>query len=116
VHGGEYVVVAEPNQLEWVRKEVSTVFEIRTQMFGPDEAKGGKQEVPILGIIVEWHDAGVTYEADPRHAEKLIQEFKLENGKGSSTQERRMKRKETRQNKLKSREKERPSTGHWRRD
>ena len=39
----------------------------------------------MLNRIVRWTDRGIEYEADPRQAEKLIQELGLENCKGVST-------------------------------
>ena len=48
---------------------------------GPANSK----EAWVLNRIVRWTDHGLEYKADPRQAEKLIQELGLENCKGVST-------------------------------
>ena len=85
VHGDDYVAVGEPEGLRWMKTEVGKRFEIKTKVFGPDKAKGEQSEVSMLGRILEWHRDGVTYEADPRHAEKIVRELGLEHAKGLST-------------------------------
>ena len=37
----------------------------------------------ILNRIVEWTNAGIQYEADPRHVDLIIEELGLENANGS---------------------------------
>ena len=39
--------------------------------------------ITILNRIVEWTDAGIQYEADPRHVDLIIGELGLENANGS---------------------------------
>ena len=39
--------------------------------------------ITILNRIVEWSDAGIQYEADPRHVDLTIEEAGLENANGS---------------------------------
>jgi hypothetical protein len=79
VHGGDYVAVAEPEDLKWLRERMKSVFEIHTKVFGPDETEEEEKAISVLGRIIEWREDGVAYEADPRHAGKLIKEFNLEN-------------------------------------
>lgn len=50
-HGDDYVAVADPEQLEWMRREIAKRFEIKTKVFGPDQRKGEVPEVAILGRI-----------------------------------------------------------------
>ena len=48
-------------------------------MLGPD--KNDVQEVKILNRIIRWADSGILIEADPRHAEIIIEHYGLETSK-----------------------------------
>ena len=85
VHGDDYVGVADDYQLKWLQKKIEDKFEIKSQTLGPDSSKGEKKQVSILGRIIEWKEEGISYEADPRHAQKLIRELELENCKEVTT-------------------------------
>jgi hypothetical protein len=84
-HGDDYVAAGEPESLRWMKTEIEKKFEIKSKLFGPDRAKDEQPEIFILGRILEWHADTVTYEAVPRHAEKIIKDLGLENGKGLRT-------------------------------
>ena len=38
------------------------------------------KEARVLNRIVRWTDAGIEYEADPRQAEKLLRDLKVDDG------------------------------------
>ena len=58
---------------------------IKSKYLGPSPDKGHLQELRILNRVISWTGSGVTYEADPRHAELLIQELQLDGAKGVTT-------------------------------
>ena len=47
-------------------------YEITTTMLGPHD--GMKREVKVLNRKVIWHDDGISYEADERHAREIIKQ------------------------------------------
>ena len=79
IHGDDYVSVASKEQLVWLKKELEGTFEIKTDLIGhnvkdPDIKGEGK----ILNRIIKADNDGWKLEADPRHAELLIEEMKIE--------------------------------------
>ena len=84
MHGDDYVSTAMPEQLEWLKGQFEKKYIIKTHWLGP----GGQhsREIKILNRIVGWDNVkGITFEADPRHAEIIIKQLKLEDAKAVST-------------------------------
>jgi hypothetical protein len=72
VHGDDFTNLGHAENLEWLRTRFLTRYEIKDQgIFGPGENE--VKEVRILNRIITWDEAGITYEADPRHADLIIQ-------------------------------------------
>ena len=69
VHGGYSTTLGEPKQLRWLRSQMEAEYSIKTAILGP----GVGSVVRILNRVICWTEAGLTYEADPRHAEILIE-------------------------------------------
>ena len=68
VPGRDIVSSGERSELEWLCRSLRRKFETQMVMVGEDDdlAKGAG----VLNRIVRWHPPkGITYEADPRHAE-----------------------------------------------
>ena len=53
-------------------------FQIKTEVLGPNEKRGEQLEIRFLNRIVQWRPEGITWEADPRHAELIIQQLELQ--------------------------------------
>ena len=70
VHGDDFVSGGEKGQLLWLDKQMKLSFELKTEILGPD--KGETQEVRILNRVLRWEDAGISWEADQRHAELIL--------------------------------------------
>ena len=73
VHGDDFFSSGTLTDLAWMRKELEGKFDITSAIIGkePELAK----EVKILNRIVRWHDGvGISYRADPKHAEAIVQE------------------------------------------
>ena len=80
VHGDDYVSVAEPKELDWMKKQLEGRYKIKTQWLGPGEEH--QQEVKILNRVVCWcNEKGITFEADPGHTEIIIDQLKLKDAK-----------------------------------
>ena len=56
-------------------------YKIKTETMG--EGKDEHKEVRILNRVIRYTPKGVCLEADPRHAERVVKEMKVEEGKTS---------------------------------
>ena len=84
VHGDDFTTVGDKSDLDWFESELAKHYELTTQpRIGPgrDDAKEGL----ILNRVVRWTTEGLEYEADPRQAEKLIQECGLRDANTMAT-------------------------------
>ena len=79
VHGDDFVSEGEKGQLLWLDKQMKLSFELKTEILGPD--KGETREVRILNRVLRWEDAGISWEADQRHAELIIEQLDLKDAK-----------------------------------
>jgi hypothetical protein len=82
VHGDDFLSAAKDEDLEWLRSELSKNLEIKTQKIGRKEKT---KQMTFLGRVLTWEESGIRYEADPRHAEIVIQELGLAGGKSAAT-------------------------------
>ena len=74
VHGDEYVSSAESSDLDWLQAALEGQYEIKTQRTRPQE--GTKQvDANILNRIVRRTHEGYEVEADPRHAELIVDQL-----------------------------------------
>ena len=73
VHGDDYVSTGLQTDLDWLETELSKAYEIQTQKVGPgsNQDKEGK----VLNRIVRCTGDGWEYEADPRHAELIVEQL-----------------------------------------
>ena len=79
VHGDDFTVLAEEEQLDWFRREISKKFDAKFRgRIGPDI--GDDKSIRILNRIVTWTTGGIKYEADQRHSEIIIKQLGLESG------------------------------------
>ena len=84
VHGDDYVSTGTTDNLQWMRAELEKRYQVKTQVLGPGE--GQLKQEKILNRIVSWDGSrGIVYEADPRHAEIVIDQLKLQDAKDVST-------------------------------
>ena len=83
VHGDDYFSSGPSASLEWLEATLTKRYEIKTKRVGhgPKCTKAGQ----ILNRVVRATERGFVMEADPRHAELLIEQLGLLSGKGIST-------------------------------
>jgi len=77
VHGDDLTTVGSKVNLDWFRKELEKRYELKEPHRigpGPDDHK----EALVLNRVVRWTSAGLEIEADPRQAEKLLRDLKLD--------------------------------------
>ena len=80
VHGDDLTTVGSKCNLDWSRAELEKLYELKeAARLGP--APGDSKEATVLNRVVLWTDQGLELEADPRQAEKLLRDLKL-NGDG----------------------------------
>lgn len=80
VHGDDFVTVGLDKDLKWMRAELEKAYELKTHVLGPD--KEDLKQVRVLNRVLTWSSEGTSYEADPRHAEIVINDLGLKDAKG----------------------------------
>ena len=83
VHGDDFTVTGPTTSLKWLQKKMEAKYEIKTDMLGPET--GMSKEVQILNRTLSWKGSGITYEADQRHAEIVIEQMNMKKGSAVST-------------------------------
>ena len=80
VHGDDFTLCGLEEDLLWIKDLMKTWFEIKVRaILGPEEKDD--KEVVILGRKVIWGRDNITYEADEKHREKILEYFGM--GKGT---------------------------------
>ena len=77
VHGDDYVSTGEKGDLQWLKKKLEATFEIKTDLIGLDDNEL-KTEGKILNRLIRVDSEGWQLEADPRHAELLVEELQVD--------------------------------------
>ena len=76
VNGDDFVVTGGPKELEFVKRVFCEKYPVKVRGVmgpGPEDAK----EATILNRIVRWEDGEVSFEADRKHVEKMLEDMKL---------------------------------------
>ena len=74
IHGDDFVTAGSAEGLKWLKLELLKVFEMTVTAIGGDD--GDSKSARMLDSLVEWVEGkGITYDADPRHAQLLIREI-----------------------------------------
>ena len=83
VHGDDFLVVADEEQLHWLNKKMQEEYEIKFQVMGPE--KPLSQDVKILNGTLRWTQVGIEYEADLEHAGLIVKDTETANMKKRKT-------------------------------
>ena len=82
VHGDDFTVAGSEPELKHVAEVFQSRYKTKVRgILGPDVHDS--KAMTILNRIVEWTEAGIQYEADPRHVDLIIEELGLERANGS---------------------------------
>ena len=67
-------MLADSNALAWFENKISERCEVKVRgILGPEP--GDCKSIRILNRCLEWTESGLTYEADPRHAEIICSQL-----------------------------------------
>ena len=83
VHGDDYVSSGASADLTWFEGELGKAYEIKTQRLGL--TKGLMNEGKVLNRTIRATESGWEVEADPRHAELVVEQLGLTNEKAVAT-------------------------------
>ena len=74
VHGDDFTALAVYETLQWFISGLKNhwMLEVRG-ILGPPETPGTIQEARVLNRIITWDNEGILWEADPRHADIIMQ-------------------------------------------
>ena len=73
VHGDDFVFSGDEADIRWLENIPEDKYPIKTSIIGNGQRLA--KESRVLNRIIRWHDdVGLSYEADPRHAEEIIQQ------------------------------------------
>ena len=75
VHGDDFTSAGPKQYLEWLKGLLDEIYECKHQWLGPDG--GEERSVRIQNRIICWDKYGITYGADPRRVEVVIEQMKL---------------------------------------
>ena len=77
VHGDDLTTVGSKVNLDWFRRELEKYYELKEpHRLGP--GPNDDREALVLNRVVRWTKDGLEMEADPRQAEKLLRDLKLD--------------------------------------
>ena len=83
IHGGDFATVGRGGDLKRMKADIETTYELKMQVLGQDN--DDLQQARVLNRTRTWTKGGTSYEADPRHAEIVIDELGLKDAKGVAT-------------------------------
>ena len=84
VHGDDFTILGGEADLLWFRGKMQEVYEIKDKgVIGPEEHD--VKSVRVLNRVIEWKEDKIIYEADQRHAEIIIDEMGVRNGRTAKT-------------------------------
>jgi hypothetical protein len=85
VHGDDFFTEGSSEELRLLDKQLQKHFTMKTEVLGPDAAKGEVQELKFLNRVLSWMPQGISWEADPRHAEMVVQQLGVSGGRVAGT-------------------------------
>ena len=92
VHGDNFVISTHRRHVQWFVTELGKHMIVNVEaVLGPDPARGDSRECHCLNRIFRYVAGGassqdaIEIEADPRHAELIVEQLQLDSLKGLST-------------------------------
>ena len=85
VHGDDFFTEGAAAELQKLDKDLKNHFEMKTEVLGPDSESGEVEEVRFLNSILSWTEKGISWKADPRHAEMVVKQLGLEGARSAAT-------------------------------
>ena len=76
VHGDDFTTLGPRSGLDWLHKELEKEWMITVRgILGPPSVPNCLRSITILRRIVTWDENGISWEADQRHSDILLQEL-----------------------------------------
>ena len=82
IHGDDILIEGDEADVMEIHKKIMAKYECTMTMIGRKDYM--KKELKILNRRIRWKSEGIEIEADPRHAEEVIKEARLEDKKMST--------------------------------
>ena len=80
VHGDDFTTAGPKVHIDWMKARLQEKYELTEEgRLGP--GRRDSKSLKILNRIVHWSSEGITYEADPRQAERVVVDLGLEGAK-----------------------------------
>ena len=84
VHGDDFIIEGEEEDLWWVHDELKQKYIVKMRgILGPEDSDA--KEVVVLNRVLSWEGGTFKYEADPRHAEKMLRDMEMEDCNPAAT-------------------------------
>ena len=80
IHGDDFFSSGPRAELQWLDDKLKDSFELKSNRISLEP--GEEREMRMLNRIVRMTEFGIEYEADPRHAELVVQLLGLEGANG----------------------------------
>jgi hypothetical protein len=85
VYGDDFVVMGSYTDTKWLEAKLREAWTLTVRgIMGPPGYKDCVQELRVLGRLISWTAEGITWEADPRHAEIVCKSYGLRAGADTS--------------------------------
>ena len=82
VHGDDFIVAGCGDDLDWLSQKLNEKLElVQKGRLGP----GYDSEANVLNRCVVYNESGLTWEADPRHAELAVAEVGLQSARSQTS-------------------------------
>ncbi len=107
VYGDDFTSTGAKEDLDWFKKALEGKYELEENArLGP--GPGDDKRASVLNRVVRWTEEGLEYEADPRQAEQLVKDPRLEGAKGVGTPGVKLNKEQVLSDKVLGRDKETP--------
>ena len=74
VHGDDFTILGNSEGLDWFKKEIIKLFEVKVRgRIGPGDKD--EKSIRLLNRVFEWTEEGIYVEADQRHAELIVRDM-----------------------------------------
>ena len=74
IHGDDFTTLATEDNLKWLEANLRKRLEIKMRgILGPD--RNDMKQITVLNRVVTWENNWITYEADQRRSEMLVNEL-----------------------------------------
>ena len=78
VHGDDFVIEGEETDLKWVESIMRAKYPLKMRgILGPEDRDA--KEVKVLNRTVRWVGGEITFEADKKHVQKMLEDMSMEN-------------------------------------